>query len=123
MDAIVIQESPYKELPESVSRVLDSRPLTYAADGMLYCEELVSQASATGLVVHRFPRKSDQIAAASGALGGGQACLAEPDSLRGHSSLCESSVRAALQCFTLWTSRYYVFGRQAARVEWTKGEM
>ena len=69
VDAIVIQKSPYKELPESVSRVLASRPLTYAADGMLYREELVSQASAIGLVVHRFPRKSDQIAAASKALG------------------------------------------------------
>jgi len=69
VDAIVIQESPYKELPESVARVLDSRPLTYAADGMLYREELASQASAIGLVVHRFPRKTDQIAAASKALG------------------------------------------------------
>jgi hypothetical protein len=69
VDAIVIQESPYKELPESVSRILASRPLTNAADGMLYREELASQASAIGLLVHRFPRKSDQIAAASSALG------------------------------------------------------
>jgi hypothetical protein len=36
---------------------------------MLYREELASQASAIGLLVHRFPRKSDQIAAASRALG------------------------------------------------------
>jgi hypothetical protein len=69
VDAVVIQVSPYKELPESISRVLDSRPLTYAADGMLYREELASQASAIGLVVHRFLRKSDQVAAASKALG------------------------------------------------------
>ena len=69
VDAIVIQESPYKELPESLSRLLSSRPMTCAADGMLYREELASQASAIGLVVHRFPRKSDQIAAASKALG------------------------------------------------------
>ena len=69
VDAVVIQESPYKELPESLSRLLSSRPMTFAADGMLYREELASQASAIGLVVHRIPRKSDQIAAASRALG------------------------------------------------------
>lgn len=63
--AIVIQESPYEELPESVSQVLASRPLTYAADGMLYRESLVSQAAAIGLEVHRFPRKSDPIADAA----------------------------------------------------------
>lgn len=67
--AIAIQESPYRELPDSVSRVLASRPLTYAADGMMYREELASQATAAGLAVHRFPRKSDRIAAASKALG------------------------------------------------------
>jgi hypothetical protein len=69
VDAIVIQESPYKELPGSVSQVLASRPLTNAADGMLYREEMARQASAMGLVVHRFPRKSDQLGAASRALG------------------------------------------------------
>ncbi len=69
MEAVVIQESPYEELPESLSRVLASRPLTMAADGMLYREELATQAAAIGLAVERFPRKSDQIAAASDALG------------------------------------------------------
>jgi hypothetical protein len=69
VDAIVIQESPYKELPESLARLLSSRPMTNAADGMLYREELASQASAIGLAVHRFPRKSDQIDAAAKALG------------------------------------------------------
>ena len=69
VDAIVIQESPYPELPESVSQVFASRPLTNAADGMLYREELATQASAMRLAVHRFPRKSDQLGAASKALG------------------------------------------------------
>jgi hypothetical protein len=69
IDAIAIQESPYERLPESLSRLLSSRPVTCAADGMLYREALASQASAAGLVVHRFPRKSDRIAAASRALG------------------------------------------------------
>jgi hypothetical protein len=36
---------------------------------MLYREELASQASGIGLVVHRFPRKSDPIDDASKALG------------------------------------------------------
>lgn len=68
VDAVAIQESPYEELPESIARVLASRPLTMAADGMMYREELASQAAAVGLVVHRFPRKSDQLAEASRAL-------------------------------------------------------
>ena len=41
----------------------------YVSLSMLYREELASQASAIGLIVRRFPRKSDQIAAASKALG------------------------------------------------------
>jgi hypothetical protein len=65
----VIQESPYQELPDSLERILSSRALTCAADGMLYREELVSQAIAIGLAVHRFPRKTDQVSAASKALG------------------------------------------------------
>ena len=32
VEAIVIQESPYRELPQSVSQVLASRPMTNAAD-------------------------------------------------------------------------------------------
>ena len=68
IEGVVIQESPYEHLPDSLSEVLASRPLTYAADGMLYREELAKQAAALGLTVHRFPRKSDQIAAASEAL-------------------------------------------------------
>jgi len=67
--AVAIQGSPYDELPGSLMQVLSSRALTCAADGMLYREELASQASALGLVVHRFPRRSDRIAAASEALG------------------------------------------------------
>ena len=69
VEAIAIQESPYEELPESVSRVLASWQMTCAADGMLYRETLVSQASALGLAVHRTPRNLDPIAAASRALG------------------------------------------------------
>lgn len=69
VQAIAMQESPYKELPESLAEILSSYALTCAADGMLYREELASQASAIGLTVHRFPRKSDPIAAASKALG------------------------------------------------------
>lgn len=68
VEAVAIQESPYNDLPESVARVLASRPLTNAADGMMYREELASQAAAMGLAVHRFPRKSDQVAEASRAL-------------------------------------------------------
>jgi hypothetical protein len=67
--AIAIQESPYEGLPESVAEVLESYQLTCAADGMLYRESLAAQASAIGLAVHRFGRKSDQIAAAARALG------------------------------------------------------
>lgn len=69
VDAIVIQESPYPELPGSLSEILASRPMTMAADGMLYREALAAQASAIGLAVHRFPRRSDPIAVACRALG------------------------------------------------------
>lgn len=69
VEAIAIQESPYGELPDAVRRILASRAWTCAADGMMYREELVCQASGMGLAVHRFPRKSDPRAAASEALG------------------------------------------------------
>jgi hypothetical protein len=69
VDAIVIQESPYAELPDSVARVFSSRALTCAADGMLYREAIATQAAAIGLAVHRTPRKSDRMAAAARALG------------------------------------------------------
>lgn len=69
VDAIAVQQSPYDALPDTLAEILSSRALTCAADGMLYREALAIQASALGLAVHRFPRKSDQIAAAAKALG------------------------------------------------------
>lgn len=71
VDAVVIQESPYDALPDSLSEILASRPLTNAADGMLYREELANQAAAVGLRVHRFPRKTDPVSEASRVLGCG----------------------------------------------------
>lgn len=68
VEAVVIQQSPYERLPDSVARVLASWQLTCAADGMMYREELASQAAAIGLVVHRTPRTTKPIAAASQAL-------------------------------------------------------
>lgn len=69
VEAVVIQASPFEKLPESLPDVLASRRLTNAADGMLYREELASQASLVGLVVHRIPRNSDPIQDAADALG------------------------------------------------------
>jgi hypothetical protein len=65
VSSVVIQESPYKKLPDSISEVLESYQLTCAADGMLYRETLASQALGTGIAVHRYPRKSDRLAIAA----------------------------------------------------------
>ena len=67
-DAVVLQESPYPSLPDSLEEVLASRALTCAADGMLYRELLAEQAQDLGLAVHRYPRRSDPVAEASAAL-------------------------------------------------------
>ncbi len=61
--AVVLQESPFKKLPDSLADVLKSWSLTCAADGMMYREGLVGSAVELGLDVVRYPRKSDQLAA------------------------------------------------------------
>ncbi len=67
--ALVVPESPYERLPDALEEVLSSRPLTNAADGMLYRESLAEAASSLGLEVHRSPRKSDPTRLAAEALG------------------------------------------------------
>lgn len=76
VEAVAIQESPYAELPTSLSDVLASYTMTCAADGMMYREEFAAQASAAGLEVFRFARKSDPIATAAESVGCGAAELA-----------------------------------------------
>jgi len=68
-DAVVLQRSPYARLPDSLAEILASRPLTNAADGMLYREALADAARDLGMLVDRYPRKSDQAAEAAQALG------------------------------------------------------
>ena len=66
--ALILPTSPYDSLPESLEDVLASRPLTNAADGMLYRECLADAARELGLKVHRYPRKSDPIQLAAEAM-------------------------------------------------------
>lgn len=75
--AVVIQSSPYPRLPDELSEILASWQLTCAADGMMYRELLGSTASALGLQVERYPRKSDRLAAAAEALQMSKAEVAE----------------------------------------------
>ena len=63
--AVVLQESPFPALPASLADVLVSYALTCAADGMLYREELATQAASAGLTVHRTARRTDPVAIAA----------------------------------------------------------
>lgn len=66
---LVLPASPYPRLPERLEDVLRSRPMTNAADGMLYREALAEAATALGLGVRRVPRKADPVTLAAEALG------------------------------------------------------
>jgi len=66
--AVAIQSSPYPLLPDKLTDVLASWPLTCAADGMMYRELLATSAAELGLRVERYPRKTDRVAAAGEAL-------------------------------------------------------
>ena len=68
---LILPASPYDRLPDSLEEVLRSRPLTLAADGMLYRESLAEAAAGGGLEVLRYPRKSDPTVLAAGAMGVG----------------------------------------------------
>ena len=71
--ALVLPTSPFDSLPDSLEEVLRSRPLTLAADGMLYRESLAEAAAELGMEVWRYPRKIDPTVLAAEALGVGVA--------------------------------------------------
>ena len=73
---LILPASPYDRLPDSLEEVLRSRPLTYAADGMLYRESLAAAAAALGMQVRRYPRKTDPTVLAAEAMGVGAAEVA-----------------------------------------------
>ena len=66
---LILPSSPYDSLPDSLEKVLSSRPLTLAADGMLYREALAEAAAELGMEVRRYPRKSDPTVLAAEAMG------------------------------------------------------
>jgi len=66
---LALPASPYGSLPDSLAEVLSSRPLTHAADGMLYRESLAAAAAELGMEVRRYPRKADPRALAAEAMG------------------------------------------------------
>ena len=66
---LILPASPYDSLPDSLEEVLSSRPLTYAADGMLYRESLAQAAAELGMAVRRYPRKTDPTVLAAEAMG------------------------------------------------------
>ena len=66
---LALPASPYERLPDSLEEVLRSRPLTYAADGMLYRESLAAAAAELGMEVRRYPRKADPAVLAAEAMG------------------------------------------------------
>ena len=66
---LILPASPYESLPDSLEEVLSSRPLTYAADGMLYRESLAEAAADLGMEVHRYPRKADPTVLAAESMG------------------------------------------------------
>lgn len=68
---LILPASPYDRLPDSLEEVLRSRPLTYAADGMLYRESLAEAAAELGMEVRRYPRKTDPTVLAAEAMGVG----------------------------------------------------
>lgn len=45
---LILPASPYDSLPDSLEEVLSSRPLTFAADGMLYRESLAERRERRG---------------------------------------------------------------------------
>ena len=67
--AIVLQQSPFNRLPETLADVLRSWPLTCAADGMMYREALAEAGAALGMKVIRYPRKTDEAQMAASRLG------------------------------------------------------
>ena len=66
---LVLPASPYDRLPDSLEAVLRSRPLTHAADGMLYRESLAAAAAELGMEVRRYPRRTDPTVLAAEAMG------------------------------------------------------
>ena len=66
---LILPASPYDGLPKSLEEVLASRPLTLAADGMLYRESLAEAAAEHGIDVRRYPRKTDPALLAAEAMG------------------------------------------------------
>ncbi|MYD88421.1 MAG: hypothetical protein F4Y14_21030 [Acidobacteria bacterium] len=73
---LILPASPYDRLPDSLEEVLRSRPLTYAADGMLYRESLAEAAAGIGMEVRRYPRRTDPTVLAAEAMGVGVAEVA-----------------------------------------------
>ena len=69
VQALILPASPYDSLPNSLEEVLSSRPLTLAADGMLYREFLAEAASDLGMGVRRYPRRTDPTVLAAEAMG------------------------------------------------------
>jgi hypothetical protein len=67
-EVLVLPASPYDALPDSLAEVLRSRPLTNAADGMLYRESLVAAAAELGMEVLRVPRRADPTVLAAEAM-------------------------------------------------------
>lgn len=66
---LIVPASPYERLPASLEEVLGSRPLTLAADGMLYREFLAQAASEAGMKVRRYPRRTNPALLAAEAMG------------------------------------------------------
>lgn len=66
---LVLRASPFARLPDSLEKILSSRTVTLAADGMLYREALADAARALGMEVERTPRKADSTLLASDAMG------------------------------------------------------
>ena len=66
---LILPASPYDSLPDSLEEVLRSRPLTHAADGMLYRESLAEAAAGLGMEVRRYPRKTDPTVLAAETMG------------------------------------------------------
>lgn len=56
----MLPASPYGNLPDSLERVLSSRPLTRGADGMVYRKSLAETAAELGIEVSRCSSKADQ---------------------------------------------------------------
>ena len=73
---LILPASPYDSLPDSLEEVLRSRPLTHAADGMLYRESLAEAAAGLGMEVRRYPRKTDPTVLAAEAMGVDAAAVA-----------------------------------------------